>query len=409
MFKKATIVFSLAMILCLAVSGLASARQSLPQWEVAFDPIDYGYTPVDYENWTGGAQTYNLVVFKEYMYTCIISTNGGQLYRTSDGKNWEATGQNGFGVDAIGCQDLFVFQDKLFFSTWYGRQIIRTADGVNFEIVSNGDEGSPIDGPRDFIEFKGMLYVTSTEDDDGFSDLWRSPSGDPGTWESAGDLGNNYIAGWALVSFKGMLYISLHDDWNENVKILRSPDGVQWEVVVADGWQSLLQDGTKNNGANIWVDGANLYAATYNWNYVDPENWITNGAQLYVTKNGVDWELVMQGGFGSPDNSNITGVIPYHGAVVAFTANGVTGCEAWMSVTGKPGTWIQVNEDGFGYGLRNGETDEQVVFKGDLYVAGFDYSEPRLMLIMKLPAQSHSMAMAELFPTSSIYLPVVLH
>ena len=155
-----------------------------------------------------------------------------------------------------------------------------------------------------------------------------------------------------------------------------------------DAFQSVDQDGSTNQGGgDFFVHDGKLFFTTYNVNFDSEGNQTPNGARIYTSRNGNDWELLMQGGFDDSNNFYISGITSYLGDLYALTANGTTGCEVWKSHTGEPDTWAQVNEDGFGYGLRYGESSNdtaQAIFSENWYIAGFDYTEPRLAVVVKM-------------------------
>lgn len=391
--SKITLVFSLLMIASLMMGCQTNSTEPL-QWEMVFDPIEYGYKPVNYDDLSGGAQILALEVFQKNLYLCVVSGDGGQLYRTADSKNWETVGTPGFGYNSVGCNDMTVFNDKLYISLWklglhYAEIpaiILRSTDGVTFETVSNSQDGSPVYNPNKLREFNGMLYVTSPNSNNRF-ELYRSKTGDAGTWELAAYRSEFYL-GNDLETYKDMLYAAAVNDSDNTVKILRSSDGLNWDVVVDDAFQSILEDGTNNQGGDFHVHKGKLFFTTFNWS-LDPEgNWIPNGGQIYTTKNGTDWEIVMQDGFGDPHNTYISGITTYLGNLYAWTTNDSTGCEVWKSRTGESETWVQVNADGFNYGIRNVNSwndTAQAVFQDEWYIAGFDGTEDsRIGMVWKL-------------------------
>jgi hypothetical protein len=98
--------------------------------------------------------------------------------------------------------------------------------------------------------------------------------------------------------------------------------------------------------------------------------WVTDtGGAIYRSKDGQNWEPVMQGGFGSPENRKIEGLYTYEGHLYAHTLNDVTGIEVYRLVDSTG--WVQVNEDGFclryPYNRSAKGTSGVANFKGNLY------------------------------------------
>jgi len=71
---------------------------------------------------------------------------------------------------------------------------------------------------------------------------------------------------------------------------------------------------------------------------------------------------VIGNGFGDSNNTKITPLVVFGGALYAGVYNDVTGVELWRSADGT--TWSQVNPDGFGDS--NNKTSGAVVFNSRL-------------------------------------------
>ena len=88
-------------------------------------------------------------------------------------------------------------------------------------------------------------------------------------------------------------------------------------------------------------------------------------AQLWRT-DGESWQAVDAVGFGDPNNNNLNTLAVFGDKLYAAVLNNVTGVEIWRSSSGDPGTWMQVNQDGFGgWGANDVVMD---IFQGRLYV-----------------------------------------
>ncbi len=88
-------------------------------------------------------------------------------------------------------------------------------------------------------------------------------------------------------------------------------------------------------------------------------------AQLWRT-DGESWQAVDTVGFGDSNNNNLNALVVFGDKLYAALLNNVTGVEIWRSSSGDPGTWMQVNNDGFGgWGANDVVMD---FFQGRLYV-----------------------------------------
>jgi hypothetical protein len=94
---------------------------------------------------------------------------------------------------------------------------------------------------------------------------------------------------------------------------------------------------------------------------------LSSPAQLWRT-DGETWQAVDTVGFGDANNQNLNTLAVFEDQLYAAVTNGVSGLEIWRSSSGDPGTWMQVNEDGFD-GWGSGDV-ELKTFQGYLY-AGF--------------------------------------
>jgi len=100
------------------------------------------------------------------------------------------------------------------------------------------------------------------------------------------------------------------------------------------------------------------------------------------------WERVVQAGFGDPQNHDLAFITAFSGKLIAATCtrgpifgapSGFgSGVEVWESATGDPGTWVQINLDGFGEEAYIPSVSKKVrinqdigafaIYKGALYV-----------------------------------------
>ena len=138
--------------------------------------------------------------------------------------------------------------------------------------------------------------------------LWRSATGEPGSWEQVFSAGQEGSIRWLAVH-NGLLYISIA---NESV-----------------------------------ID------------YTPGQVWATDGATVWP---------VIEDGFGNPDNRSVMSLVSYNGWLYAGTTNIATGYEIWkLEGPGKNGTTpVKVVGEG-GPDSRNQAAGTPFVFQGKLY------------------------------------------
>jgi hypothetical protein len=243
--------------------------------------------------------------------------------------------------------------------TPFGGQIWRSPDGTNWSLVAADGLGNTSNlGFTTFTSFRGRIYAASLNREQG-ADLWRSSTGDPGSWQRVASEGfgggSAYFIITSLTSFKGQLYATVEATAGTGAQVWRSSNGTDWTLVVANGF------GDANNfqtGSSVVYRGQ-LYVTTRN---------DLTGAQLWRSSDGVTWEQVVGDGFGDVNNIKIESVITYDGMLYAATANLVTGIEVWRSTDGV--SWTQVNADGFGEAGITGTfwSNASVVFQGNYLI-----------------------------------------
>ena len=215
-----------------------------------------------------------------------------------------------------------------------------------------------------FGEFNGMLYVAIISDDwDADSEIWRSPNGDAGTWEKVFSVKNGGF-GAALTSFKGYAYISGWDNEAGTAWVWRTPDGLRWEKVgagVLDVQGNYSDDTIRQFRDRLYVSTHNIY-----------------GARIYRSDDGVEWEEVVNDGFGEESLfTEMNGLMPFQGDLYAFVTaydfeTGMSYARVYRSHTGDPRDWQPVLTDWGPYSGTNRE--EQAIFKGNLYAADFNFN-----------------------------------
>ncbi len=251
--------------------------------------------------------------FGEFLYLTTWNTeSGGKLYRSRDGESWERIGEPGMNGNAKNfcLTSLAWLAGQLYVGVWNqsegGSMFRGHADAPNpvdikWETITSDAFGNRRNwGFTHIREFKGNLYAGCFNLTQG-SEVWRSDSGDPGSWT----------------------------------------------MVIPKGWGS-----PANSDTTMMIDdGKHLYVGTESARKIDEV-----GMQLWRTDGELappydQWELVNTEGFGNPRNHNICGLAILKGKIYAGTWNRTQGLEVWRATIAEkaPFTdWEKVNENGFG-------------------------------------------------------------
>jgi hypothetical protein len=119
--------------------------------------------------------------------------NGAELWRSLDGNTWSPARTGGFGTPSANAEimHLSVLSDTLYLAadTWLaptiGSQIWRSSDGLSWTNVVTGGFGNGENRAIISLEQIGGNYYAGTWTETIPGQLWRSPTGDAGTWQAA--------------------------------------------------------------------------------------------------------------------------------------------------------------------------------------------------------------------------------
>jgi len=413
MFRKIFFAVCALTILSLVTYGLTLAAGDLPTWETAFDPGPY---------LPDGHFVNAVEVYKGSLYSVAgtFSAPGsyGQVFGSPDGKTWQKASDIGFGLGATQdgnyydtSWDMIVFQDRLYvlpFDWDYLRPgVILRSTGMpsvegklTWEIAASTDElsnaydwaGVPgyIGQFHKLAVFNDMLYVSlDTYDSENgllICEIFSSPNGNPGTWIKVIDF-----PGWnwpgTFQQFKDALYVASDGVFTPNntdpyaepapEQIWRTYDGVNWEMVVGDGFGN---PGTDGLGGFAEYKGYLYIGASTNADDI-PVEGDPSWAQVWRSKDGKQWEPVTIQGLGSFDQK-IDGLVVYQGKLYAHAVNWWTGgCSVFQ--TKDSIIWERANEPGWGnidYWASH-HTADQVVFKDELYMGVYGWNGVLLKMV----------------------------
>jgi sugar lactone lactonase YvrE len=291
----------------------------------------------------------SLASFNGMLYAGTDNPNtGAQLWRNSadTAGQWGALTTNGFGDPNNGGIDhLLAFNGQLYAGTWnwnettnssLGGQVWRSANGTDWTRVVNNGFGDVNNGEVvRFAVFGGQLYAgTWSYSPTRGAEIWRSATGDAGSWSRVvangfGDSKNEAIISMAV--FNGQLYAGVINSVTGG-QIWRSADGVTWSPANAAGF------GFSSNwvvSALAAFDGY-LYAST------------RDGGQVWRCQacDGSDWQRMVNAGFGNPASNRASALEEAGGALFFVIGNYATGLEVWRTANGID--WEQIGFAGLG-------------------------------------------------------------
>jgi hypothetical protein len=250
--------------------------------------------------------------------------------------DWEQVNTSGFGeVGNDTIQALSTFGCSIYAGTSNdaGAQLWRSTDGESWTSITTDGFGDVKNLAVDHLyEFDGSFYAgTQNADNPSQSnggEVWRSDSGDAGTWNQVvwGGFGDSVNGGiYRFIAFNNQLYASTFswDTSTQGGEIWRSSSGdsESWSQVVSDGFSD------SNNAAvlSFAVFNGYIYAGTQN---------IVSGGEVWRSDTGNDasWEQVNTDGFGTIYNKSIPALAAFDGYLYAVTRND-NGVQVWRCQT----------------------------------------------------------------------------
>jgi tripartite motif-containing protein 71 len=276
---------------------------------------------------------------------------GAQVWRSPDGYTWTAAMTNGLGGANNGIVDhLVAFGGDLYVGTENpagGGEVWRSSNGMNWtQVVSNGFGNANQGEVIRLAVFGGKLYASTwSYDPEQGTEIWRSDTGDAGSWSRVVDngFGDSYNASVpSFEVFGGLLYAATQNgiwvgqtSYTHGAEVWRSPNGTNWTRVGAGGFGDLNNSGI----SGLAAFGNYLYAST---------SVAQGGAEVWrcQTCSGSDWTRVVSNGFGNPQTHGMSALEVYAGRLYLVIGNSTTGMEVWRTANGT--NWEQVGFGGFG-------------------------------------------------------------
>ena len=306
-----------------------------------------------------------LDVFNGQMYATTWNEAGAQVWRTSNGKAWsQFTPGAPFTTTVI--YDARDFGSYLYIGTLWetgGGEIWRT-DGTTWERVATGGLGDANNVAfAAFGVLSNNLYVATANLVTGV-EIWRSSTGDAGSWTQVNADGFGSGATWDGITFSGAfngyLYVGLGRKVGADgsiAELWRSDNGTNWTPVFTDGL------GDPNNSY------VTAFASTTPGLLIGLRN-LTTGGQLWRSTNGTTFSPVVTNGHNNPKNARPYGLLIHANDLYIVYSNWVTGAEVWKSHT-PPAEDERIVEGGWGDpNNKNADYFDKaaVSFNGSLYI-----------------------------------------
>ena len=410
MKTKARVWVVVTMVICLFVLGIVPGS-AIPELE--WNQVNVGGFGTEYiYHWGVSAlEEFKGDLYGGTSYWDDPYTLGASVWRWDGGSDWSNVSGYGFGSDQPNSTvtDLEPFSGMLYagVTDWAGTgfpgQVWRTADGTSWEaVIPDGFDNPDNFGVTMFTKFSGETkldtdagisgdegYFYAAAANDSGAEVWRSATGDPGTWEQVfkGSEGVYQVTGFA--SFKGDLYLALESFWDPgySVQVWRSATGDldSWEPITLDGFG----DPNNKSTGGLAIFRGYLYVGLLNYDESLEPEYPFPGGQLWRSRTGDPggWEPVTLDGFGNPNNIKIESLYRFMGRLFAITYNEITGVEVW--VTHKGQNWDLMSDPGFGKGDCNWATlwsNATVATRDGLFVGTWNYCEGgEIWLLSKLP------------------------
>lgn len=270
----------------------------------------------------------SLEVFNGFLYAGVNRASGAQLWRSSDGLNWDLIIDNGFDASNIGFYSMIEFNNYFYIGTWSlsGGQVWRSSDAISWEKVTTNGFGTGNYAICAFTIFNGYLYAGTNKWTTG-CEVWRTSDGL--SWERVAQNGfgnseyNDVVTSLAVFNdhiFAGtQTYIRGFEVWKSN-------DGVNWIKAAPDGFG----DPVNTLAVNTWCEFKNHQNGLYAITAVSGN--IQGGAQVWRTLESLAWERVSDYGFGKSENFRFLAVEEFKGFLFVGTQNDVSGSEIWTNM-----------------------------------------------------------------------------
>ncbi len=285
------------------------------------------------------------------------------------------------------------------------------------QIVGDGFGSANLNTVPEFEAFNGFLYVALAPKNSGSPKIFRSTTGDVGSWTEVTPVlsGDTSIHSFGTTSLGGG-FLWCGTGAPNGGMIFRTQDGVDWMEIVYRGFGNPLLknvtphmvvfqgsgDGEPYLYSAMNSHGAGTASQVWRIPYADsnPGNWVkvhdftgsspvidqisyfyvwnnrlyfgTNaGAQLWETTDGITFtqNTGVANGFGDRTNAVISSLEVFNGYLYATTNNPKKGGQVWRTNNGS--NWQQITADAFGKGPQVLEMRSIRTSFGKLWATGY--------------------------------------
>ena len=218
-----------------------------------------------------------------------------------------------------------------------GAEIWRTDGSTWTQVVSAGFGNATASYISQFAVFSGQIYAVIADDNTGAIQIYRSSSGDAGSWTQVSF--NSSGITWGDVTFAvydGYLYLGLARGPAGGpyiAELWRSNDGSTWSPVFTNG----LGDQNNSNVSSMADFGGTLFIGLRN---------LVAGGQVWKSTDGTNFNNVFTNGLGNSNDGRPYGMYAFNGNLYLIITNTATGDEVWRTSDGS--NWAQVGFGGWG-------------------------------------------------------------
>ena len=291
------------------------------------------------------------------IFCCVIVT--GLIIESGYAEEWEKVNTDGFGdVDNKSTFPMEVFKDDLYVATWNdaGTEIWMTPEGTNpgWNQMNINGFGTPENSHSTSMEvFGDELYVGVYNG--GRGEIWLTADGT--SWDQVGitDFSSNNNCVRVMSTFNPCAsnqHLYIGTDNGNGAEVWMTGNGIDWVLLEENG----IGDTNNTSVRSMEIFNNCLYLGTDNQQ---------SGAQVFRTKGGINFTQANTDGFGYESNHAAYSMCNFQGYLYVGTFNHLTGTQVWRTSDGS--TWMQSNKDGFG-DPRNDCAYCMTVFGNYLYV-----------------------------------------